>query len=378
MNFRSFILNLSLIPNYWQESNPAKWVYALKITDNGGSVNAPILKLFIIREEKTGFLSKIFKKVLNLGLERSKIDRNMTIRSLDLRDLRHLYRLRGDALGLDAARTLTRGNPLGAVGLMAYVNPARHIYASIADGDGVNLLGGIIHTRGESFAKLLYLAPSSRLDHPDLPALIDHLSAEAGGWGAFHVLAEVNEASTAFDGLRKSGFSVYAWQRMWNISQVAEAGSRSDWMRVDSIHWTAIQSLYQQIVPPLLHPIEPLSQRGVGWIDAGLKSYVSVTQGIYGIVLTPLIHPEVADVSAKIVSLVSHLPDRRNRPVYLCVRSYQAWLEAALEDLGASADERQAVMVKHLTRLVRDEQTLLATQPAGVSIQPSRVSRIHK
>ena len=130
----------------------------------------------------------------------------MTIRPLDLRDLPHLYRLRSDTISLDSARTLTRGNPLGAVGLMAYVNPARHIYASIADGNGVSLLGGIIHTRGESFAKLLYLAPSSRLDHPDLPALIDNLSAEAGGWGAFHVLAEVNEVSSAFDGLRKSGF----------------------------------------------------------------------------------------------------------------------------------------------------------------------------
>ena len=261
----------------------------------------------------------------------------MTIRSLDLRDLPHLYRLRGDAVGLDSTRTLTRGNPLGAVGLMAYVNPARHIYASIADGDGVSLLGGIIHTRGESFAKLLYLAPSSRLDHPDLPALIDHLSSEAGGWGAFHVLAEVDEASNAFDGLRKAGFSVYAWQRMWNISQVAEANLRSDWTRVKSIHLPAIQSLYQQIVPPLLHPVEPIPRRAVGWInDAGAKCYVNVTQGVYGIVLTPLIHPEVADVSAKIVSLVNHLPDRRNRPIYLCVRSYQAWLEPALGRFGCA------------------------------------------
>jgi hypothetical protein len=311
----------------------------------------------------------------------------MTIRSLDLRDLPHLYHLRSDAVSLDTARTLTRGNPLGAVGLLAYVNPSRHMYASIADGDGVALLGGISHTRGDSFAKLLYLAPSSRLDHPELPALIDHLSAEAGNWGAFHVLAEVDETSNVFDGLRKSGFAMYAWQRIWNIGQVAEASSKlalseveaSSWKRVESIHRIAIQSLYQQIVPPLLHPVEPVPPRAGGWIfDAGVKCYVNVAQGVYGIVLTPLIHPEVADVSDKIISLVNHLPDRRNRPVYLCVRSYQAWLEPALEDLGARPAERQAVMVKHLTRLVKDEQSVLAAQPAGVSVQPSRVSRIHK
>ena len=303
----------------------------------------------------------------------------MTVRSLDLRDLPQLYRLRGDALGLDTTRTLTRGNPLGAVGLMAYVNPARHISASIADGDGLSLLGGIIHTRGDPFAKLLYLAPSSRLDHPELPALIDHLSAEAGNWGAFHVLAEVNESSNAFDGLRRAGFSVYAWQRMWNISRLAEAGERSDWKRVESVHWSAIQSLYQQIVPPLLHPVEPVPARGDGWmVDGGVKCYVGMSQGLYGIVLAMLIHPEVAEAGAKITSLGAYLPERRSRPVYLCVRSYQAWLEPALEDLGAQAGERQAVLVKHLTRLVKGEQPVLAKQPSAVSVQASRVSRVHK
>ena len=312
----------------------------------------------------------------------------MKIRPLDFRDLPHLYRLRTDAVGLDTTRTLTRGNPLGAVGLLAYMNPARHIYALIAEEDGLSLLGGIIQTRGESFAQLLYLAPSSHLDHPDFPALIDHLSAEAGSWGAFHVLAEANETGSAFEGLRKSGFSVYAWQRMWNISQVAGAGLRlgsgevesSGWNRVGAIHWSAIQSLYQQIVPPLLHPVEPFPSRSVGWIfDNGAKCYVNVSQGAYGIVLMPLIHPEVRDVGSKIASLVAHFfPDRRNRPVYLCVRSYQVWLEPALEDLGARAGERQAVMVKHLTRLVKDEQTALAAQPSAVSVQPSRVSRIYK
>jgi hypothetical protein len=95
-----------------------------------------------------------------------------------------------------------------------------------------------------------------------------------------------------------------------------------------------------------------------------------------GIVLTPFIHPEAIDVGARLISLLNHLPDRRNRPVYLCVRSYQAWLEPALEDLGGKASPRQAVMVKHLARMVKDEQAVRAPQPAGVSVQPSRVSRI--
>jgi hypothetical protein len=100
-----------------------------------------------------------------------------------------------------------------------------------------------------------------------------------------------------------------------------------------------------------------------------------MAHGVYGIVLTPLIHPEATDVSRKLASLISHLPDRRNRPVYLSVRSYQAWLEPVLIDLGAKAAERQAVMVKHLARLVKEGQTVPAV-PAGARVQPSQVSKV--
>lgn len=300
----------------------------------------------------------------------------MSIRPLALLDLPQLYRFRDEAIGLDTARTLTRGNPLGAVGLLSYVNPARHIYGAIANGEHDSVLGGIIHSQDDTFAKLLYLAPASQFAHPDLPELIENLSVQAGTWGAFHVLAEVDEISDVFVPLRKSGFSVYAWQRMWDVSKVTEAGSRSDWTRVRSVNLSSVQGLYHQIVPLLLHPIESQPKAALGWIsNDGPKCYASVMHGVYGIVLTPLIHPEAADVSAKLAALIGNLPDRRNRPVYVCVRSYQAWLEPVLEDLGAKAGQRQAVMVKHLARLVKEGVPASAV-PTGVSVQPSRMSRI--
>lgn len=304
----------------------------------------------------------------------------MPIRPLALFDLPYVYGFREEAIGLDTARTLTRGNPLGAVGLMAYMNPAKHIYSAIVNGTEDSVLGGIIHSRDETFAKLLYLAPASQLSHPDVPTLIDNLSAQAGAWGAFHVLAEVDETSDVFVPLRKSGFSVYAWQRMWDASkidasQITESGSGFEWTRIKSVHLHSIHNLYHQIVPPLLQPIEPQPKDALGWMcNEGVKCYVSASQGVYGIVLTPLIHPEATDVGRKLASLIANLPDRRNRPVYVCVRSYQAWLEPVLADLGARGADRQAVMVKHLARLVKEGQTVPAV-PSGVSIQPSRVNR---
>ena len=103
---------------------------------------------------------------------------------------------------------------------------------------------------------------------------------------------------------------------------------------------------------------------------------MGVNTGMVGVVLFPLIHPDVTDVSGKLASLLGNLPNRGGRPVYVCVRSYQAWLEPVLEDLGGRAADRQAIMVKHLAHLVKDEQAVLAKQPASVSVQPSRMTRM--
>jgi hypothetical protein len=178
---------------------------------------------------------------------------------------------------------------------------------------------------------------------------------------------------------------VYAWQRLWDVSQVGKAESNPPegnpravfgWKRTHSVDVPAVQNLHYQIVPPLLHPIEPAPNRALGFVCAEhLKCYASVTAGVYGIVLTPFIHPDEHQVSGKIAALVANLPDRRGRKIYLCVRSYQAWLEPVLEDLGAQALPRQAVMVKHLARLVKTEQPARVV-PSTVSAQPSRMSRM--
>ena len=299
----------------------------------------------------------------------------MIPRPLDLLDLPTIYHFRGEAVSLDSTRLLTRGNPLGAAGFLSYFNPARHLYAGISQENGSTLLGGVIQTNGDAFAKLVYLAPGSNLGHPELPGLIDHLNGEAGRWGAFHVLAETEEGSQAFPALRRAGFSVYAWQRIWDVSQVSPGEGSPGWARVRPVDLPAVQSLYHQIVPPLLQPVESAPRRAGGMVcSESMRCFVNIVYGVRGIVLTPFIHPEASGVALKLGSLLRELPDRRGRPVYMCVRSYQAWLEPVLEDLGGTAAPRQAVMVKHLAHLIKDEQFARAAQPAGVSVQPSRVT----
>ena len=80
-----------------------------------------------------------------------------------------------------------------------------------------------------------------------------------------------------------------------------------------------------------------------------LLAYVDLKPGPNGIWAQPFIHPDFEDVPARLACLLQNLPNRRERPVYLCVRSYQSWLEASMDALGAQPGQRQAVMVKRLT-----------------------------
>ncbi len=302
-----------------------------------------------------------------------------SIRPFDLLDLPTLYRVRGEAVSLDSVRFLTRGNPLGAIGVMAYMNPQRHLYAAVCSNEDATLIGGIIHTNGDAFARLLYLAPASQLEHPGVPALIESLASEAGTWGAFHIVADMHENSPAFVPLRQAGFAVYAWQRFWNVSALAGTDGAQKWKRATSENLPAVQSLHHQIVPPLLQAVEPAPRRASGYFCGdGPACYVGVSSGLMGVVLTPLIHPEATNVAAKLTALIRHLPNRGGRPVYLCMRSYEAWLEDVLQDIGAEPGERQAVLVKHLTRLVKEEQPVRAAQPATVGVPASHVSRMQQ
>ena len=140
----------------------------------------------------------------------------------------------------------------------------------------------------------------------------------------------------------------------------------------------AIQNLYHQIVPPLLQPIEPAPRRASGFIcSEGGPCYASTSTGLNGVVVFPLIHPDATDVPRQ-AAIVDPSACRiaAARPVYVCVRTYQSWLEHVLEDLGAKPGPQQAVMVKHMTRLVKEEQAVRARQPAGVTVQPTRMSHL--
>jgi hypothetical protein len=293
-------------------------------------------------------------------------------------------------LSLDSARLLTRGSPVGVAANLSWLHPAHGTYTGVSnsseDGD---LFGQVNYAMGGRSAHLSFIAPGSRAGSPALVSLLDGLAWQAGDWGAFHLLGEVDELSPAFEGLRKAGFSVYAWQRIWQLpADPGPNGAASPWQPVDSQCEQAVRSLYQMLVPPLVQSAEPLPARRLRGLvhrqQGEIMAYVEGVFGPRGIYLYPLVHPDLAGVDELLRALPAALAPLLRRPIYLAARSYQAFLESALGDLDARCAPRQALMVKHLAlaqrvplnvRLVQvegrqAEPAKITSQPAAISPQP--------
>jgi hypothetical protein len=300
----------------------------------------------------------------------------MTVRPFDWRDLPALYRQRNRSVFLDSALVLTRGPMLLPGALLSYLVPTMGVFTCVNDGDEANeeeIIGQFIHVLGSQFAQLTFLTPDVLLDSPALVSLIEYMVLLSGERGAMRLLADVDEKTFAFEALRKIGFAIYARQRIWQLSVTeSEVYHPEGWRSATRNDMIAIRSLYNNIVPGLVHQVEPfVKQRPKGLVyyhQGELLAYVELKYGHRGIWATPFVHPDAENLLYNFALLLKSIPGRRSRPVYLCVRSYQAWFEATIEDLGAKVGPRQAVMVKHLTAQQKVLRTL--TLPALDGGQP--------
>ncbi len=308
----------------------------------------------------------------------------MTVRLFDWRDLPAIHRYRQDCVFLDSALVLTRGPLLLERALFSSFAPSMvGVFTCVEDGEraengfkigqsidgdpvvGQPIIAQFMHVWDSPFSYLTFLAPRSALESPRVSALIEYMTTLSGERGALRLLADVDERTQVFEILHKYGFAIYTRQRVWQITKTfPQSPSVSAWRGATSRDIIPIRSLYNNLVPALVQQAEPFSTRlprGLVCYQKGeLLAYVELVRGRRGIWAHPFVHPDTENVPARFIDLLSKIPIRRTRPVYFCVRSYQSWLEPLLEELGAEAGPRQAVMMKQLAILQK------AARPFGL------------
>lgn len=281
----------------------------------------------------------------------------MQPRPFDWRDLPNLQGYRNETLFLNTALLLTRG-PLQALGAMlSSVMPSTGIITAVCE-NHVNsarpIIGQVIHNADEPYAYLSFLAPESCLDADNLQPLVEYLVAQLGERGVLRMLAEVEEQSVAVDGLRGSGFAVYTRQRVWRLTGAAD-DERLDtaWRPIRESDFFAVRLLYSNLVPAMVQQVEAISlERPKGLVfyqDDELLAYVELRYGLRGIWVRPYIHPDVEDAAPLLIKMLHKFPSRQIRPIYICVSTYQSWMESLLDEMGAEPGPRQLILAKHLT-----------------------------
>jgi len=277
-------------------------------------------------------------------------------------------------LCLDSTLALTRGNPLGPLALLSLLHPAKGSYTAVVDIDGGKdrMIGQVVHLTGQRSAHLAFVLPESNTDANSRVTLLEALANEAGEMGALSVMAELEDCNPLVENLRRAGFSIFCWQRIWKLPG-GSAGETPLWQEAKPEDEFAIRSLFHAVAPPMVQSAEtPLPQRaGLVFKQNGdLLAYVEAVSGPLGVCLLPLFHPDTPEAPELLGELASMM-NALNRPVHLMVRSYQSWLESSLEDMGAAASPRQAVMVRHLARLQRVEEYALNTVAERRTIEPT-------
>ena len=279
----------------------------------------------------------------------------MNPRPFDWRDLPALHRYRNESVFLDSALLLTRGALLVPGVLFSYLAPSLSVFTSVIDGEKKgepHIMGQFIHLAGASLSHLTFLAPQEALESTMVCALVEYMMALSGERGALRLLADVDEHSLAVESLRRCGFAIYNRQRIWQlVSRKSEEPHKHKWRTASDMDVIPVRNLYNNLVPGLVQQIEPFLQKPRGMVhyeNGELLAYVELKYGHRGIWAQPFIHPGVEDVASRLSDLLKKIWVRRSQPIYFCVRSYQSWLESAIEELGAEVGPRLAVMVRQL------------------------------
>ncbi|MBE9525173.1 MAG: hypothetical protein IMY76_08735 [Chloroflexi bacterium] len=277
------------------------------------------------------------------------------LRPFGWRDLPILFQYRHQGVFLYGAQVATRGTSLFPSSLLHHIKPSTQTYTWICNDpvSGADILGQSIHFADTPFAQISFLAPRTALHTPGSQILIDQLARLTGEHHSFYLLAEVETESKIFEVLRMSGFTAYAQQRVWQISKKLPGSSAAmPWKIAQPVDRLGIQALYRHVIPEKIQHFEARNtatfQGLVYHQGSDVLGFAHLQFGSHGIWVHPYVQRNIANAETIILSLLNSIPERRSRPLNICVRSYQANFEPALQSLGAIPGPQQTNMVKHL------------------------------
>lgn len=231
--------------------------------------------------------------------------------------------------------------------------------------------------RNRPEADLTFISPALDL-HDDAVSIWYRLLAECtqhiGEGGGQRVFAQIADGNGTEDVLRQSGFSVYAREEVYRLTERPRHLAKTNMLRHQRSrdHWNLLR-LYAQTTPRPVQIAEGmLSVEGQGgrmrdWWDqshgngyvlpAGhdLAGAVRILRGSAAYWLRFWLHPQAQDYGETLLrAALSVLWAAPRRPIYVSVREYESGLRGPLEDAGFRYLYLRNLLVKHTTARVKE------------------------
>lgn len=286
-------------------------------------------------------------------------------RAITLADIPLVWRLSESGTVLDSEMSLTRDARGPSSALLSSILFSRGIHTLVARAEQQQVIGQFRYRPDDYNAHLVYLAPTLPENTDDTAWLhmLDAMSREAGKHGAHMLVAEVETRSNLFETMRTARFATYARQTIWRhaaqpASTQGEAARTAiqltDETNADQI---GIMSLLCHTTPKMLQQVTapPSDMRGLVYRnDQQIDAYIAYSEGRQGVYLIPYIRPDAIGQADDILrAAIARIEQCQRVPIYICVRSYQSWLESSMAALGFDAWAEQAIMVKHIAAGIR-------------------------
>ncbi len=308
--------------------------------------------------------------------------------SMKLLDIPLMLRLKQNAIVLHSEMGLTEDARGQNSALLSSIVFPRGLHTLVAHSDNQDVVGQFRYRSDDVNAHIVYLAPALEDDEDDNIWLhiLDAMAQQAGKNGAQSLVAEVEVSHRLFETMRRSGYSVYSRQVIWQHHPIKDdtqapkltvtAETNDDQIGIASLLGCTIPRILQTVMGPSTD-MDGLVYRKDGRIEA----YITCSEGKHGVYMIPYLHPDVlSDASDIILAAILEIERCRKVPIYVSVRGYQGWLENAMLDLGFDPWLEQAVMVKHLTAGIRQTSfspVSLATKGRTQTIPTVRIVTVN-
>jgi hypothetical protein len=205
-------------------------------------------------------------------------------------------------------------------------------------------------------ARLNWLLPLGFTEKDPLPELLDNLAMEAGLRGAKFILASSRVDVCLFETLRRSGYCLYGWQSIWDISRRLgkSIAQQVVWIKPDSRDALELTRIQRKLLSPATQSVSTLALQALPdfalKIDGVIKGYARVNCYNNKVLIAPVLMHTIQDIVAVLSDLVIKFFSSADK-VYLLQTAESGWLTTDLEKMGAQATPREELLVKHFAAM---------------------------